>query len=67
MSKNEQGVPTFMDLIAQLSELEQLREQVKKAELAVRSRGVGRRKRKFIRRLSPPLNQSGNHRSFFPT
>ena len=40
-------------LIAQLRELEGLRERVRKAELARRSRRVDRRKRTRIRRFEP--------------
>jgi hypothetical protein len=41
------------NLIAQLRELEGLRERVRKAELARRSRRVDRRRRTRIRRLNP--------------
>ena len=57
-----------LNLVALLRELERLREQVRKAELA-RSLRVDRRKRTRIRRLElkkrlmPSLNRSGNHRS----
>jgi hypothetical protein len=44
---------TTANLIAQLRELEGLRERVRKAELARRSRRVDRRKRARIRRLEP--------------
>ena len=44
---------TFANLIAQLRELEGLRERVRKAELARRSRRVDRRKRTRIRALEP--------------
>ena len=44
---------TTANLIAQLRELEGLRERVSKAELARRSRRVDRRKRTRIRRLNP--------------
>ncbi len=40
-------------LVAQLRELERLREQVRKAELARRSRQIDRRKRTRIGRLEP--------------
>jgi hypothetical protein len=56
-----------LNLVAQLSELERLREQVRKAELAERSLRVERRKRTRIRRLTPPLNRSENRRSVSPT
>jgi hypothetical protein len=59
----EQRIAPIANLIAQLRELNQLREQVRKAELARRSRRVGRRKRTPIRRLAPSLNRSGSHRS----
>jgi hypothetical protein len=55
------------NLIAQLRELNELRDQVRKAELAQRSRRVERRKRTLIRQLAPALNQSGNPRSVSPT
>jgi hypothetical protein len=51
-------------LVAQLRELERLREQVRKAELAWRWWQIDRRKRKRIGRLEPesrsrrPLNRS---------
>ena len=64
MSTLEQHIAQIANLIAQLRELNQLRERVRKAELAGRSRQVGRRKRTLIRRLAPSLNRSGNHRSF---
>jgi len=54
-----------LNLVALLRELERLREQVRKAELA-RSLRVDRRKRTLIRRLElkkrlmPSLNRSGN-------
>jgi hypothetical protein len=67
MSTLEQRIAPIADLIAQLRELSQLREQVRKAELASRSRRVGRRKRTLIRRLAPSLNRSENHRSVSPT
>jgi hypothetical protein len=67
MSTFEQRIALIVDLIAQLRELNQLREQVRKAELAGRSRRVRRRKRTLIRRLAPSLNRSGNHRSVSPT
>jgi hypothetical protein len=67
MSTFEQRAAAIVDLIAQLRELNQLREQVKKAELAERSRRVGRRKRKLIRRLPPSPRRSGNHRSVSTT
>jgi len=67
MSTFEQRIAPIVDLIAQLRELNQLREQVRKAELARRSRRVGGRKRKLIRRLASSLNRSRNHRSFSPT
>jgi hypothetical protein len=63
---------TTANLIAQLRELEGLRERVRKAELASRRR-LYRRKRTRIRRLelgkplTPPLNRSGNRRSVSPT
>jgi hypothetical protein len=44
---------TTADLIAQLRELQGLRERVRKAELARRSRQADRRKRTRIRRLEP--------------
>jgi hypothetical protein len=44
---------TFANLIAELRELEGLRERVRKAELARGSRRVDRRKRPRIRRLNP--------------
>jgi hypothetical protein len=44
---------TTASLIAQLRELEGLRERVRKAELARRSRRVVRRKRTRIRRHEP--------------
>ena len=44
---------TTANLIAQLRELEGLRERVRKAELALRSRPANRRKRTGIRRLKP--------------
>lgn len=44
---------TTANLIAQLRELEGLRERVRKAELARRSRRVDRRKRTRIGRLEP--------------
>ena len=44
---------TFANLIAELRELEGLRERVRKAELARGSRRVDRRKRTRIRRLNP--------------
>ncbi len=44
---------TTANLIAQLRELEGLRERVRKAELARGSRRVDRRKRTRIRRLNP--------------
>jgi hypothetical protein len=67
MSTLEQHIAQIANLIAQLRELNQLRERVRKAELAGRSRRVGRRKRTLIRRLAPSLNRSGNHRSFSRT
>ena len=67
MSRFEQHVALIVDLIARLRELNELREQVRKAELAGRLRRVGRRKRTVIRRLAPSLNRSGNHRSVSPT
>jgi hypothetical protein len=67
MSTFEQRIAPIVDLIAQLRELNQLREQVRKAELAGRSRRVRRRKRTFIRRLAPSLKRSGNRRSVSPT
>jgi hypothetical protein len=65
MSTFEQRIALIVDLIAQLRELNQLREQVRNAELAGRSRRV-RRRRTLIRRLAPSLNRSGNHRSVSP-
>jgi hypothetical protein len=44
---------TAANLIAQLSELNRLRERVRKAELTRRSRQVDRRKRTRIRRHEP--------------
>jgi hypothetical protein len=44
---------TTADLIAQLRELQRLRERVRKAELARRSWRADRRKRTRIRRLEP--------------
>jgi hypothetical protein len=44
---------TTANLIAQLRELEGLRERVRKAGLALRSRRANRRKRTGIRRLKP--------------
>ena len=44
---------TTANLIAQLRELEGLRDRVRKAELAWRSRRVDRRKSTRIRRLEP--------------
>jgi hypothetical protein len=44
---------TTANLIAQLRELEKLRERVRKAELAQRSQRIDRRKRTRIRRLEP--------------
>jgi hypothetical protein len=67
MSRFEQHVALIEDLIAQLRELNELREQVRKAELAGRLQRVRRRKRTLIRRLAPSLNRSGNHRSVSPT
>jgi hypothetical protein len=67
MSRFEQHVALIEDLIAQLRELNELREQVRKAELAGRLQRVRRRKRTLIRRLAPLLNRSGNHRSVSPT
>jgi hypothetical protein len=67
MSTLEQHIAQIANLIAQLRQLNQLRERVRKAELAGRSRRVGRRKRTLIRRLTPSLNRSGNHRSFSRT
>jgi hypothetical protein len=66
MSTFEQRIALIADLIAQLHELNQLREQVRKAELVGRSRRVGHRKRTLIRRRAPSLNRSGNHRSVSP-
>jgi hypothetical protein len=60
-------IDTTANLIAQLRELEGLRERVRKAELARRSRRVERRKRTLIRRLAPSLNRSGNRRFVSPT
>jgi hypothetical protein len=67
MSTLEQRIALIADLIAQLRELSQLREQVRKAELAGRSRRVGYGKRTLIRRLAPSLDRSGNRRSASPT
>jgi hypothetical protein len=57
MSSFQQSAAALIDerlnLIALLRELNQLREQVRKAELALRSRRVDRRKRTRIRRLEP--------------
>jgi hypothetical protein len=57
-----------LNLVAQLCELERLREQVRKAEQA-RSPRVERRKRTRIRRLEPRIfaNRSGNRRFVSPT
>ena len=44
---------TTANLMAQLRELEGLRERVRKAELALRSRRTNRRKGTGIRRLKP--------------
>jgi len=47
---------TAANLIAQLSELNELRERVRKAELSARrSRPVDRRRRTRIRRLEPRI------------
>ena len=46
-------IDTTANLIAQLRELEGLRERVRKAELARRSRQIDRRKRTRIGRLEP--------------
>jgi hypothetical protein len=67
MSIVEQRIAPIANLIAQLRELNQLRERVRKAELAARSRRIRRRKRTLIRRLAPSLHRSGNHRSVSPT
>jgi hypothetical protein len=60
-------IDTTANLITQLRELEGLRERVRKAELALRSRRVGRRKRTLIRQLAPSPNRSENPRSVSPT
>jgi phage-related minor tail protein len=52
------------NLTTQLLELQKLREQVRKAELALRARRVERRKRTLIGRLAPSPNRSENRRSF---
>jgi hypothetical protein len=57
-------INTTAILTAQLRELNELRDRVRKAELA---RRVERRQRTLIRRLAPSLNQSGNRRSVSPT
>jgi hypothetical protein len=54
------------NLIVQLRELNELRERVRKAELA-RPPRVDCRKRTLIRQLPPSLNRSGNRRSVSPT
>ncbi len=53
MSSLQQRIAAVADLVAQLRELERLREQVRKAELARRSRQIDRRKRTRIGRLEP--------------
>ena len=68
MSSLQQRIAAVADetsgLVAQLRELERLREQVRKEELARRSRQIDRRKRTRIGRLEPesrsrrPLNRS---------
>jgi hypothetical protein len=58
---------TTANLIAQLRELEGLREQVRKAELALKSGQLERRKRTLIRQLGPSPNRSENPRSVSPT
>ena len=55
------------NLIAQFRELQELRERVRKAELALRSRRVERRKRTLIGQLAPSPNRSENRRSVSPT
>jgi hypothetical protein len=60
-------INTTANVIAQLRELEGLREQVRKAELALKSGQLERRKRTLIRQLASSLDESGNRRSFYPT
>ena len=55
------------NLITQLRELEELRERVRKAELALRSQRVERRKRILIRQLAPSSNRSEDRRSIYRT
>jgi len=55
------------NLITQMRELQELRENVRKAELALRSRRVERRKRTLIRQLAPSPYRSENRRSVSPT
>jgi hypothetical protein len=61
MGTLEQRIAPIADLIDQLRELSQLREQVRKAELAEKSRRIEGVKKTPVRRLAPSLNRSGNH------
>jgi hypothetical protein len=67
MSTLEQRIAPIADLIVQLRELSQLREQVRKAELAKKSRTLGRRQRTLSRGLATSVNRSEKDRSVSPT
>jgi hypothetical protein len=76
MSSFEQSAAAVIDkrliLVAQLSELERLREQVRKAEQARSPRVAAEKERAFgglnlEGALTPSLNRSGNRRSVSPT